>query len=98
MYGGAYRILLGRCKGRTTLGRHRCRWDNKRKLNIQDVTGGGEPELEWAGSGQAVGSCECGNKLWFHKMRGIAMTGWGPVKFLTLCGPVIFFSKFFTDH
>jgi hypothetical protein len=57
-------MLLGRCEGRTTLGRPRHSWGNNIKINIQEVTWGGGAEFDWAGSeqGQVVGSCEYGNE------------------------------------
>jgi len=34
---GAYRIMVGRPKGRRQLGRHRNRWDNNIKVDLQAV-------------------------------------------------------------
>jgi hypothetical protein len=41
---GAYRILVGRPEGRRPLGRHRCRWEDNIKMNLQEVGWGG---MDW---------------------------------------------------
>ena len=38
---GAYRILVEKPGGRRPLGRHRCRWEDNIKMNIQEVERGG---------------------------------------------------------
>jgi hypothetical protein len=37
----AYRILVGKPEGRRPLGRHRCRWEDNIKMELQEV--------EWVG-------------------------------------------------
>jgi hypothetical protein len=37
---GAYRILVGRPEGRRPLGRHRCRWEDNIKMDLQEVRWG----------------------------------------------------------
>jgi hypothetical protein len=38
---GAYRVLMGRPEGRRPLGRPRLRWEAHRKMDLQEVGGGG---------------------------------------------------------
>jgi len=47
--GGVYRILVGKPEGKRPLGRHRCRWENNMKIDIQDVACGG---MDWIGLAQ----------------------------------------------
>ena len=41
---GVYRVLLGKPEGKRPLGRPRHRWDNKIKIDLQEVGYGG---LDW---------------------------------------------------
>jgi hypothetical protein len=41
---GAYRVLVGEPEGRRQIGRPRCRWEDKTKMNLQEVGWGG---MEW---------------------------------------------------
>jgi hypothetical protein len=58
----AYRDLVGKSEGRTSLGRPRLRWEVNIKMNIQAV--GLRYGLNWFGSGhgQVAGSCVCGDE------------------------------------
>jgi hypothetical protein len=52
---GAYRILVGRPEGRRPLGRHRRRWDDNIKMDIQDVGWGAWTGLSWLRIGTGGG-------------------------------------------
>ena len=45
---GVYRVLVGRPEGKRPLGRPRRRWENKIKLDIQEVGCGGMDWIELA--------------------------------------------------
>jgi hypothetical protein len=34
---GAFRVMVGKPEGRRPLERHRCRWENNIKMNLQKV-------------------------------------------------------------
>jgi hypothetical protein len=38
---GAYRVLLGKPEGKSSLGRPRCRWEDNIKMDLQDGGWGG---------------------------------------------------------
>jgi hypothetical protein len=40
----AYRILVGKSEGRRPLGRRRCRWEDKTKLDLGEIGRGG---MDW---------------------------------------------------
>jgi len=46
---GAYRVLMGRPEGKRPLGRHKLRWNDNIKVDLQDVGSG--YGLSWLGSG-----------------------------------------------
>jgi hypothetical protein len=53
MYGGekrrgVYKVLLGKPKGKRTLGRPRCRWEDNIKMDLQEVICGGMDWIELA--------------------------------------------------
>jgi hypothetical protein len=50
---GAYRVSLGRSKGRRALGRRRYRWDYNDKMDLQEVACGGM--MLWLRIGTGVG-------------------------------------------
>ena len=58
-----YRFLVGKPEGKRPLGRHRHRWEDDIKMDIQEVGCGG-CGLDRAGSGQkqVAGTCYCGNE------------------------------------
>jgi hypothetical protein len=41
---GVYRVLVGKPEGKRPLGRHKCRWENNIKMNLQDVGCG---DIDW---------------------------------------------------
>jgi hypothetical protein len=41
---GVYGVLVRKPEGRRPLGRHRCRWEDNIKLDLQEVGGG---EMDW---------------------------------------------------
>ena len=41
---GAYRVLVGKPEGKRPLGRHRCRWEDNIKMDLQEVECGG---MDW---------------------------------------------------
>jgi hypothetical protein len=52
---GAYRILVGRPKGRRSLGRPRCRWEDNIKMDVQEVGWGAWTGLIWLRIGTGGG-------------------------------------------
>jgi hypothetical protein len=44
---GAYRILVGRPEGRRQLGRHKRRWEDNIKMDLQEVGWGAWTGLIW---------------------------------------------------
>jgi hypothetical protein len=46
---GVYRVLLGKPGGKRPLGRHRCRWKDNTKADLQEVRCGGLTGLSWLG-------------------------------------------------
>jgi hypothetical protein len=52
---GAYRILVGRPKGRRPLGRPRRRWKDNTKMDLQDVGEGALTGLKWLRIGTGGG-------------------------------------------
>jgi hypothetical protein len=65
---GAYNILVGRPEGKQPLGRPRRRWEDKIKMDLQEVGWGHGVDMSGKGEGQAVGCCECGNDL-LHSIK-----------------------------
>jgi hypothetical protein len=58
-----YRVLVGKPEGKRPLGRPRCRWEDKIKMDLQEVgCGGTGPDRAGSGQGQVAGTCECGNE------------------------------------
>ena len=54
---GVYRVLLGKLEGRRPLGRHRRRWVDNIRMDLQDVgiwTGLGWPRIETGGGPLSV--------------------------------------------
>jgi len=45
---GVHRVLVGKPEGRRPLGRHRCRWDDNIKMDLQEVGGGFGDWMEFA--------------------------------------------------
>jgi hypothetical protein len=45
---GVHRVLVGKHDRRRPLGRHRCRWEDNIKWDLQDVGGGCGDWREWA--------------------------------------------------
>jgi hypothetical protein len=73
----AYRVLVGKPKGKRPLGRLRLRWEDNIKMNLQEFGCG---SMDWIDldqdRGLMVGAFECGKKnLGFHRMRGIYIQG-----------------------
>jgi hypothetical protein len=60
--GGECRVLVGKPKGKSSLGRPKCRWDDIVRMDLQEVGCG--YGLDWAGSvqRQVAGTCECSNE------------------------------------
>ena len=40
--GGVHRVLVGKPEGKSSLGRPRRRWEDKIKMHLQEVGGGGD--------------------------------------------------------
>ena len=47
---GVYKVIVGKPEGKTPFGRHRRRWDDNIKMDLQEVECGGNV-LDRAGSG-----------------------------------------------
>jgi len=45
---GVYRVLVGKPEGKRPLGRHRCRWEDNTKMDLQEVGCGGMDWIELA--------------------------------------------------
>jgi hypothetical protein len=48
---GVYRVLVGKLEGRRPLGRHRCRWEDNIKMDLQEVGCGNMDWIEVAQDG-----------------------------------------------
>jgi len=48
---GVYRVLAGKPEGKRPLGRHRHRWEDNIKMDLQEVVCGGMDYLSWLGTG-----------------------------------------------
>jgi hypothetical protein len=57
-----YRVWVGKPEGKRPLGRHRRRWKDNNKMDLQEVECGVWTGLSWLRLGQVPGSCECGNE------------------------------------
>jgi len=44
---GALSVLLGKPGGKKPLGRHRCRWEDNIKMDLQEVGWGARTGLSW---------------------------------------------------
>jgi hypothetical protein len=53
-----YRVLAGKPEGKRPLGRHRHRWEDNIKIDLQELGCGG---MDWTELAQ-VKDCECGNE------------------------------------
>jgi len=56
---GIYRVLVGKHEGKRLLGRHRRRWEDNIKMDLQEVVYDG---MDWIDLAQERVSCECGNE------------------------------------
>ena len=52
---GAYRVFIGRPERKRPLGRHRLRWEDKIKMDLQEVGWGAWDELTWLKIGAGRG-------------------------------------------
>ena len=59
---GVYRVLVGKPEGKRSLRKHRHRWKDNIKMDIQEVGLGNGPDWSVSGEGQIAGSCVCGNE------------------------------------
>jgi len=76
-----YRVLVGKPEGRRLVGRPRHRWEDNIKMDLQEVGCGGYGlDRAGSGSGQGVGTCECGNEtsgsVKFGEFLDWLRTGW----------------------
>jgi hypothetical protein len=55
------RILVGRLKGKRSLGKHRHRWKDNIKMDRRDTGWAGVDWIDLTGYGPVKGSCEQGN-------------------------------------
>jgi hypothetical protein len=58
-----YRDLVVKPEGKRLLGRPRHRWEDKIKVDLQEVGCGGMDWIELAQDRQIACTCECGNKI-----------------------------------
>ena len=49
---------MGKLEGKRSVGRPRCRWENRIKINLKKWDG----NMDWVDLGQVTGYCECGNQ------------------------------------
>jgi len=61
---GVYTVLVGKPKGKRPIGRPRRRWEDNRKMDLQEV---GCEGMDWIDFAQDRERCKC-----FHKMGGIS--------------------------
>jgi hypothetical protein len=70
---GVYKVLVGKPEGKRPLVRHRCRWEDNIKMDLEKVGCGG---MDWIGLAQDRDRLrELVNaimNLGFHNMRGIS--------------------------
>jgi hypothetical protein len=52
---GAYRVLVGRSKGKRPLGKSRHRWKNNIKMDLQEVGYGAMDRIIWLMTGRGGG-------------------------------------------
>jgi hypothetical protein len=45
---GMYRVLVGKQEGKRPMGRHRHRWEDNSKMDVQEVRCGGMDQIELA--------------------------------------------------
>ena len=57
-----YRLLVRKTEGKRPLGRHKRRWEDNIKKNLQEWDGKAWIGLIWLRFGTVAGSCNCGNK------------------------------------
>jgi hypothetical protein len=78
---GAHRFLVGKPKGRSPLGRPRCRWKVNITMDLREVEW--EHRLDRSGSGyrHVVGYCECGDKPSSSINAGNFLSSLGHVSF-----------------
>jgi hypothetical protein len=79
---GMYRVLMGKPEGKRPLGRHRQRWEDNIRMDLQEVGCGG---MDWIGLAQ--------DRDRWRAIVNAAMNLRVPLnvgKFLTSCKPVIF--------
>jgi hypothetical protein len=79
---GVYRVLVRKPEGKRPLGRHRCRWEDNVKMDLQEVGCGG---MDWIGLAQ---NRETGRALVNAVMHLRVPENAG--NFLTSCKPVSF--------
>ena len=58
----AYRVLVGKPKGRRPRGRPRRRWEDNIKMDLLRLDGGHRLDRSGSGWGQVAGSLECSDE------------------------------------
>jgi hypothetical protein len=59
---GAYRVLVGKPEGKRPHGRHRRRWEDNMKTDLQERDVGVWTGSSWLRIETGGGTCECGNE------------------------------------
>jgi hypothetical protein len=59
---GVYRVLVGKTKEKRPLGRPRCTWEDKNKMDLQEVGWGAWAGLIWLRKERGGGLCKCGTE------------------------------------
>jgi hypothetical protein len=59
---GAYRVLVGKSKGRKPLEKPRRRWEDNIKMDLREVGWGARTGSIWLRIGTVGGCCKCGDE------------------------------------
>jgi len=59
--GHVYRRLMGKLRGKSTLGRHKHRWEFNKMVDLQEVDCAVWTGWIWLRIGVFSGTCECGD-------------------------------------
>jgi len=60
--GGVYRVFVGKPEGKRPLGRHRHKWEDNIKMDLQTWDVGYGLDRADSGQRQVAGTCDCGNE------------------------------------
>jgi hypothetical protein len=58
-----YKVLVGKPEGKRPLGRPRCRWEDRIRMNLREIGLGCGLDSTGSVQGSVAGCCECGDEL-----------------------------------